>query len=346
MMKVLRYPRPRNAEIVDAPTPRAIGRKSVAKTIATSVSAGTEMSFYRGETSLLNFHVNEYGLLQEGPGNIKFPMQSDGSGVWWMGYASVGRIIEVGDEATDVKVGNLVFTEGGHKEYQISDSFRLLPANVNPVNASLLSLIRIAFNGMLDARVKLMDKVVIFGMGIVGQLLLQMSKLSGAHVIAVDPLQSRLEMARMLGADETFDPSKPDDVGMYVQQRTNGHGADIIFEASGNVDALSDAIRCCGADGVVTVMSFYRKPPSKLHLDHEFHHRRITLRSSQVGGVCPLFSRHYNWNTLLDSAIGLLPKLNLDPLVSHRIKFDALPITLEMIDRDPQQSMVVVVEYW
>ena len=344
-MKVLRYKAPRQAEIVESETPKASGKTSVAKTLFTQVSAGTEMAFYRGTAPQLNYSGNKYGLWEKAPNNIVYPMKSDDPGVWWMGYAAVGRIVEVAPEEKNLGKGDLVFTWGPHREYQSASSFVKLPEDTNPRHASFLALMRIALNGYWDARVMLLDDVVIFGMGNIGQLLLQMCKLGGAKVVAVDRIASRLELARKLGADAVFNPATDGDAGNFVYERTNGRGADAVIEVTGNVKALPDAIRCAGYNGQVTVLSFYQDVADTLDLGREFHHKRTVVRSSQAGGNNPHLGPLHNPDRQTQHAIELLKLIDLDSLITHQVPFAELPAALEMIDKNPNECLSVVVEY-
>ena len=345
MTRALCYAAPRQASIVSSDQPKAQGKTSIAKTLMTSISAGTEMGFYRGTAPQLSGVCDHNGLFATKENAISYPMQSDKPGVWWMGYSAVGEIMEVGPEETELKLGDKVWCQTGHKTFMASDSFLKLPDDVDVENATFLALLNITFNGMLDAGVKLLDDVVILGMGTLGQMLLQMCQHSGAKVIAVDYLDSRLELASKFGADVTFNPQKQGDLGQFVQQHTNGRGADVVIEVSGNVKTLSDAIRCASVDGTVTVLSFYQGGADSLMLGQEFHHKRIRLRSSQINHINPALSNLYDNPRRQDQALQLLTMLDLKPLISHRVAFDDLPEALGMIDQNPSQCQSVVVTH-
>ncbi len=345
MTRALRYAAPRQASIVSTDQPKAQGKTSIARTLLTSISAGTEMGFYRGTAPQLNSVSDANTLFFEKENAITYPMQSDEPGVWWMGYSAVGEIVELGPEETELKVGDKVWCQTGHKTFMASDNFLKLPDDVDVENATFLALLNITFNGMLDAGVKLLDEVVILGMGTLGQMLLQMCKHSGANVIAVDYLDSRLALAAKFGADITFNPQKQGDLGQFAQQHTNGHGADVVIEVSGNVKALNDAIRCASIDGTVTVLSFYQGGADSLMLGREFHLKRIRLRSSQINHIDPAIANLYDNARREAQALKLLSKLDLKPLITHRVAFDDLPDALAMIDQNPSQCQSVVVTY-
>ncbi len=345
-MKVLRYPKPYQAEIVEADLP-AIGKhQALAKTIVSNVSAGTEMAFYRGTAPQLNSRIRPDGLWEDAPDNITYPMQSDGAGVWWMGYAAVSEVVEVGSDVNDLKIGDIVFTYGPHKEYQIIEGgYFKVPAKLKPEQASFTALTDIVFNGILDSAIKLMDNVVIIGMGTLGQLALQMSKLSGAFVIAADFIDRRLQLASKLGADETINPKAEGDLAKSVI-KILGERADLVIEVTGNSKALADAVRCVRNDGQVTVLSFYQSPPDNFQPGREFHHNRIIIRSSHTGEVNPALRNQYdNKAKRTYKAMQLISRLDVDSLISHRCKFDDYPKMLETIDKNPSECQSVIIEY-
>jgi threonine dehydrogenase-like Zn-dependent dehydrogenase len=346
-MKVLQYLAPRRAAIIEVETPRPKKDMVLTKSLFCSVSAGTEMGFYRGTAPQFNSSGDKYGIFADKKDNIKFPMKSDDPGVWWMGYANVSKVVEVGPDVKNLNKGDIVFTGAGHQDHQCrtEGSLQKLPNDINLEHAALLSLMQIAFNGILDAGIRLMDTVVIFGMGTLGQLQVQMAKKDGATVIAVDGCDNRLELAKKGGADHVIDFRKEKNVAARVYELTEGRGADIVIEVSGNVNALPDAIKCAAYNGKVTVLSFYQGGAASLELGKEFHHKRIAVQSSQIGGIDPEISNAWNGGRRMATSIKLLRELNIEPIISHKISYDELPKMLEVIDNDPSACNAVIVKY-
>lgn len=346
-MKVLRYLGPRRADIIEVETPRAKQNMVLAKSLYCSISAGTEMGFYRGTAPQFNSTTDRYGIFVEKKDAIRYPMTANDPGVWWMGYANVSKVEETGPEVTTLKKGDIVFVSAGHQDHQYrpEQSFCKIPRGTNPEHAALLSLVQIAFNGILDAGIRLMDTVVVFGMGTLGQLLVQMAKKNGALVVAVDGQDNRLALAHAGGADCVLDFRKEKNVAGKVYEFTEGRGADIVIEVSGNVNALPEAVRCAAYNGKVTVLSFYQDNASTLALGREFHHKRTLIQSSQIGGISPAISNTWNTERRMKTALKLVGELNLQPLISHTVDFTELPKMLEVIDKNPSACNAVLVKY-
>jgi threonine dehydrogenase-like Zn-dependent dehydrogenase len=108
-------------------------------------------------------------------------------------------------------------------------------ADLEPERAALLQSTGIALQALHDARVKVGDVVVIFGLGALGLLAMQLARLAGAAVVvAVDPLEARRHLAEKTGATLTLDPTAGD-VGLRLRE---WDGADVAIEFSGVYAAL------------------------------------------------------------------------------------------------------------
>jgi threonine dehydrogenase-like Zn-dependent dehydrogenase len=345
-MKVLRYPVAGKAEIVEVPTPKPAGDQVLCKSLYCNISAGTEMGFYRGTAPQMNYGIEPGWFFVEKPGNITYPMQSDGEGVWWMGYANVSEVLESGPEVKNLKPGDVVFSQVAHKTHQLipEGTASKLPEGTNPEHAALTALIEIAFNGILDAGIRLMDNVAVFGLGTLGQLLVQMAKRSGAKVFAVDGLKNRMDLAGKMGADHVIDHTKGR-VAERIYENTDGKGADVVFEVSGNIQALPEAIRAAAYNGKVTVLSFYQDPAGVLKLGNEFHHKRVSLQCSQILGILPALSNTWDMARRRAAALELVSLLDIKPLISHRYDFEDSPKALEFIDRKPGDCNAVILKY-
>ena len=346
-MRILQYTNPHDAKIMNGPVPETGKDQALGRNLVSNVSAGTEMAFYRGTAPQINSKMRPDGLWENAKDNLTYPMASNDPECWWMGYASVVEIVKVGSEFKgELKVGDVVFTPQGHKEYHVIDGsgFQHIPADLTPECASFKTLMEIAYNGFLDAKIKMLDDVVVFGMGTIGQLLVRMCKFAGARVAAVDFLDSRLELAAGGGADTTINPSKVDGVAVSLFDSFSGK-ADAVIEVSGNSKALHDAVSCVKKDGQVTVLSFYQDPPLNFLMGQEFHHNRVIIRSSQAGGISPEISHQFSGGERAGNAMKLLSKIDVAPLISHRCSFDQYPEMLKTIDENPSATLSVVIEY-
>ena len=99
-------------------------------------------------------------------------------------------------------------------------SQRIKPEGLDPILAIYSHLGPIALNGILDANIHVGETVAVFGLGVVGQVIAQLARLSGANVIGVDLIEKRLELAKELDAiEDGFNPR--DGSACRENQRTN-----------------------------------------------------------------------------------------------------------------------------
>ena len=327
------FPRSRAVEIREEPDrPPAPGEVRI-RAVVSAISHGTEMLVYRGEVP------EDLALdLPTLRGGFGFPIK--------YGYASVGRVEEVGPGVRGFAPGDLVFTHHPHQTgYTVTvDLPTALPAGTSPESGVFLANLETALNVLLDAPVMVGEVVVIFGQGVVGLLLTQLIRrhLPGA-LLTVDPLPRRRQLSVMLGADASLDPAE--DVAAAVRERSGGRGADLIIEASGQPAALQAALGVAALEGRVLVVSWYGTKPVQLDLGGAFHRRRLRLISSQVGHVPGSISPRWDVARRRRVAAELLPSLALEPLISHRFPFDRAAEAYALVDQRPEEVVQVVLTY-
>ena len=109
------------------------------------------------------------------------------------------------------------------------------------------------------AQIRLGESVAVLGVGPVGQSIVALSSLSGAgEIIAIDRVADRLDYSKRMGATTTIDLSTPhDDRLSLVRTLTGGRGADVVIEASGHPDAVSEALDLVRDGGRVVVCGHY-----------------------------------------------------------------------------------------
>lgn len=121
------------------------------------------------------------------------------------------------------------------------------------------------------------ETIAIFGQGPVGLAATQLAKAMGARVIALDVGETRLAMAKELGADVTIDPNKEDPV-QAINEQTHGEGAELTMDCSGNPDARLAAVRSTRTWGTVGLVG----EGKELTVDVSQHliRRQLTLMGS------------------------------------------------------------------
>jgi 2-desacetyl-2-hydroxyethyl bacteriochlorophyllide A dehydrogenase len=291
------------------------------------------MLVYRGEVP------PDLGLdLPTLQGSFRYPIK--------YGYASVGAVVAVGAGVAGFDPGDHVFALHPHQtEYVVPAELAIrLDSELPLEHGVFLANLETAINILLDAHPRFGEHVVVFGQGVVGLLVIQLLRLAGASVvITVDAQERRRGLSHDLGADLALGPD--DDLEMEVGRRTDGVGADLAIEVSGNPLALNRAIDSVAFQGTIVVASWYGSKPAALQLGAAFHRRRLRLVSSQVGAIDASLQPRWSTQRRLALARDLLPRLSLAPLVSHRIPFADAARAYRLIDEQPGTVVQVVLTY-
>jgi 2-desacetyl-2-hydroxyethyl bacteriochlorophyllide A dehydrogenase len=303
-----------------------LGRSDVrVRGIASAISQGTEMLVFRGQVP--------DGLELDLPtlsGSFGFPIK--------YGYASVGRVQTAGSEVGNLSVGDAVFVHHPHQsEYVVSASMPIrLPSGLDPELGVFLANVETATNVVLDAVPRLGERVVVFGQGVVGLLITQLLRRTGvSQITVVDPIARRRELALRVGADTALES------GAHL----SGQDFDLAIEVSGNANALDQALASVAFGATVVVCSWYGTKPVPLMLGGAFHRRRLRIVSSQVSTIDAALQPRWSRERRLAVARALLPSLELQPLISHRIPFEQAADAYRLVDEHPEETVQVLLTY-
>jgi len=316
------------------------------RTLYSGISAGTELTAYRGSNPYLHKRWDESRKLfvsTEQPA-LTYPVSG------W-GYEEVGEVIELGSEVQAVSMGDIIFGTWGHRTHHIVDEGyarpRIKPAGLDPILAIYSHLGPIALNGILDANIHVGETVAVFGLGVVGQVIAQLARLSGAHVIGVDLIEKRLELAKELGAIDHGFNARDESPAEKIKDLTDGRGADVTIEVSGSAKALNEAVRATAYSARVVVLSFLQGEAQGLLLGEEFHHNRISLICSQISNVDPALSYRWDRIRLIHTIMDLQARgsLNLRPVITHVIPFKKAAEGFKILDETPDQALQIVLDF-
>lgn len=282
MPQIVQFTEPGRVELIETEAaPLTAGCVRVA-TWYSGISAGTELTAFRGTNPYLNATWDaDRRLFIPGRPSFAYPVQG------W-GYSEVGQVIDVADDVSSLVVGDVVHGIWGHRSDAVLPASALegrrMPASADPVLGTFARVGSIALNAVLAADVRLGESVAIFGQGVIGLLATQLAALSGGRVYAVDTVASRLAKAKQFGAVEAIDALRDGGAGEYIRSVTSG-GVDSAIELSGADRALHEAVRSVVVEGLVAASGFYQGGASNLRLGEEFHHNRVRIVASQISGV-------------------------------------------------------------
>jgi len=330
--RALWFTAPRTAALCTETLPSPGPGEVSVETIASAVSAGTEMLVFRGEVPQ-DLRLDLPTLA----GSYGFPIK--------YGYAAAGRVRATGPGVEHLSTGDPVFAHHPHQDVFVVPARMAvrLPDDLDPLLGVFSANIETALNIVHDTPVRLGETALVFGQGVVGLLVAMLLKRAGAgSVLVVDPLEDRRIRALTAGADGAFGPER---LKERVKEITGGRGADVAVETSGSGAALQTAIDAVATEGTVVVASWYGIKPVTLDLGGHFHRGRVRLRSSQVGLSNPELAPRWDRARLMDTVLRLLGGLELRELISHRFPFERAPEAYTLLDERPGEALQVIFTY-
>ncbi|GGK60686.1 zinc-dependent alcohol dehydrogenase [Ornithinimicrobium pekingense] len=342
MPSVVTFTAPRVVELQECPV-EEVGPGDVrVRTWYSGISAGTELTAYRGSNPYLTRTWDaEERIFRDGPPSFAYPVAG------W-GYSEMGEVVEVGPGVVGLGVGDLVHGIWGHRSEAVRPARtlvgRTLGQDVDPRTGCFARVGAIALNGVLAADTRLGSRVAVFGQGVIGLLATRLGVLAGARVAAVDMAPRRLEVAQGYGAELTLDPRAEGGVGPLLRRWSDG-GVDGAVELSGAVAALHEAIRAVRVDGVVAAAGFYQGGAEGLRLGEEFHHNRVRIVASQIGGVPVGLSTSWDQARLVQVFMELVlaGRVDVDPLITDVVDASEVGEAFRRLDEgDPEVLQVLL----
>jgi len=307
---------PRRIEAATVKLPEIGTSDALVRTSHSGISAGSELLAYRGEIDPSVPLDETIGALG---GTFRFPFQ--------YGYSCVGQV-ERGTGA--VAEGDLVFAFHPHQNRFVVPADEVIALGDTDARvATLFPLVETALQLSRDAGPVDGEPVVVMGLGVVGLLTAALLVRAGAQVVASEPLEWRRTAALPFGVTAV----EPDDLDAAIQAETDGRGARVVVEASGNPAALGSSLRQLAHEGTALVASWYGSKPVPLPLGAEFHRRRLTIRSSQVSTIPADQQPHWTIGRRRQAARALLDELPLAALATHTFAFDDAAEAFAAVDQ-------------
>uniref|UniRef100_A0A7S3K6F7 Dehydrogenase n=1 Tax=Aureoumbra lagunensis TaxID=44058 RepID=A0A7S3K6F7_9STRA len=282
----------------------ALGSDEVlVRTLWSGVSRGTESIVVRGGVPESE-HQRMRGPNQGG--DFSFPVK--------YGYSSVGIIEAIGSQVKNLRLGVKVFCLYPHQDLYLVPASQVieLPDQTSTAEerAVLTPNMETALNVIWDAGVSAGDKICVVGGGVVGLLIAFLCvRTPGCQVVLKDP-QPRTEQCKALG----------------IHIFNNQNEFDIVIHASGNPAGLADCLSLASDEAIIVEASWHANQLCLLPLGQDFHVRRLTIKSSQVGSLPPHKRPRWTYRRRLALALSLCcsqDNFALNSLLEHPpLEFD------------------------
>lgn len=335
----LGFPAPGEVAFFDvAEEPLVDGRIRVA-TVATGLSAGTELTYLKGTNPYLSAAWDpEFGVFRRDRAASGYPIRRSG-------YMEVGLV--TGSRADGYEEGALVAMAYGHQTAFVADPGRQLAVPLPPDLDPLLGVYAahmgpICANGLLHAAAEFAGPgarglgdgvrercVLVTGGGVVGLLTALFARRHGAaDVVVADPTPLRRGAAEALGLGAIDDADAWQAAKERWHHGTRDRGADLVFQCRGRSASLAAALRALRPQGRVIDLAFYQGGAPELRLGEEFHHNGLAIVCAQVGRVPRALAGTWDRRRLAHETLALLhsdgPAIR-DVLVTDVVPLDDAP---------------------
>ena len=351
--------------IIEAPTPVLNDDSVIIETSVSLVSMGTEKMLVNfGKSSYLNKALQQ-------PEKVKMvfnKVKTDGllptieavnaklNQPIPLGYSNVGIVKEIGKNVSGVNIGQRVISNGPHADIvRVNKNLiSLIPDNVDDETAVFTVIASIGLQGLRLAKPTLGEKFVVFGVGLIGLITVQLLKANGCQVLAIDLDSKKLEIAEKFGA-KICDLSKNIDPIKSALNFSNGIGVDgiIITTSTDSNDPISQSAEMSRKQGRIILVG-----TAGLNLKRElFYEKELTFQVScsygpgrydndyeVLGQDYPIayvrWTEKRNFESILEMMSDNL--INLKPLISDNIKFEDAPKIYKNLALDKSKLGIII----
>ncbi len=237
------------------------------------------------------------------------------------GYSASGRVIEVGRRVSGLSVGQRVAGVAPHVSHAVGDADRFVPVpdDVPPRDASFVQLGAIAMHGLRRARISPGMTVAVVGLGLIGQLSIQLARWAGAvPIVGVARTSAHHEQALASGCDDVValgeDPLADSQIG-----------ADVVIEASGNPVAALSACQMARDGGRVVLLGSSRGLTHDTDFGELVADRGLSLVGAHISNAPKRWSKGSEWPRRAESALFLDLQANRRVKVGHLVDREVAP---------------------
>lgn len=367
MRQILQNLKTGQTELAEVPCPSAGYGQLLIRTSTSLISAGTErMLVDFGKASLLD-------KARQQPDKVKMVLdkvRTDGlmptldavrnklEQPLPLGYCNVGEVLEIGKGAAGFAVGDRVASNGKHAE-AVSVPVNLcarIPDAVSDEEAAFTVVGAIALQGIRLVQPTLGEAVVVTGLGLIGQITVQLLRAHGCRVLGIDFDPAKLEMAKSFGA-EVVDLGAGEDTVQVAERFSRGRGVDavIVTAATKSSEPMHQAALMCRKRGRIVLVGVTGLELSR----DDFFKKELTFQVScsygpgrydadyeERGQDYPVgfvrWTEQRNFEAVLDMMVD--GRLDVKPLISHRFALDQTDAAYEVVGGS-EPSLGILLEY-
>ncbi len=234
--------------------------------------------------------------------------------------------------------GGLIGREsnGGFAEYAAVPAGQVfpLPDSIDSRSAPLIQVATTCLHAQRLAHLSSGESVAVIGVGVSGQLHVQLAKANGAgKVIGISRSRFKNDLARQMGADIAIE-SGPGAVARVLEE-TEGRGADLVIECTGVMTSIADAIRMVRFGGRIVLFGITNATSGELPF-YDLYFKELTLINNRAAT-----SQDFPVTIdLVDRGV-----LRLEPLITHRMALEELKTALDMVEDGAERRLKIILDH-
>ena len=370
MKQLLQDARTGELQIAEVPAPQLLPGCVLVRVAKSLVSAGTERASaeFAGKSLLAKAKARPdlvrdvmAKLRRDGLASTLQTVRSRLDQPQSVGYSSAGEVVAVGDGVADIDVGDRVACAGAgyavHAEFacvprmlvakipESSESASQVSCEVTYEEAAFGTVGAICLHGIRTAEIALGDTVAVIGLGLLGQITVQLLKAAGCRVFGMDLLRQRADLAIGSGAEAACTSAR--EFRDLCFQKTGGRGVDSVLitaetASSEPVNLAAELARdraivvAVGTVGMDLQRKLYYEKELDFRISRSYGPGRYDAAYEQKGRDYPIGQVRWTETRNLEAFLQFIAegKLNLPSLITHRFPMDQATRAYDLITGD------------
>lgn len=278
-----------------------------------------------------------------------------------LGYSSAGMVIAVGEGVNDIRVGDRVACAGAG--YAVHSEFACIPrllvaaipidSTVSLEEAAFTTVGAVALHGIRIAEVQLGDVVAVIGLGLLGQLTVQLLKAAGCCVLGMDIVPDRAALALKLGAAAVA--TSASEFHDLCRRHSAGHGTDAVLitaetsssapvNLAGEVARERGVVVAVGTVGIDIQRKLYYEKELEFRISRSYGPGRYDSAYEQKGRDYPIGYVRWTETRNMEAFLRIIAegKLDLKSLITHRFPIERAKRAYQIITGEARESFLGV----
>ena len=318
----------------------------------------------RGEVDLEEFQLEEPGASEVVVGT-EYTLISPGTELAFLkglpntsqnypqypGYNHIGSVVRLGTEVKGVAEGDRVVSHAHHASMVTCPASEIakVPDALVSEEAVYFNMAAISLQAVRKAQVELGEAVLVMGQGLIGNLALQLARLSGGFpVVGTDLIDWRLEFSRACGADLVVNPHAQE-LKAALREAVGRDDVDVVFDATGVPEAIHDCLDVVGYRGRVILLASSRGETERVNFYRDVHRNGVTVIGAHNSVRPKVESTRAYWTDLDDWQVVLrlmaARRLQVEPLTTDVLSFQEVSRGYSVLDRAQEAHLGVLIDW-